>query len=329
MNANGTAEWFATAADGTVLHSYQHPIGATTWAQSRTVGNSPGNLVSNPAVTADAGGALILFALNTKGRVVHAWQQAGAPNDWKWGGPAGTGSAGQLTGDPAAVTEPGGEVGVFVTSSGGTVRTTRQLAPDGNTSWSAWSSIGGSCASSPVPVSPAAGLLAVACVTRGGSLAVSSLTASGWSAWGRAGTAAGLTGTPAAAVSGGRSCLFATTSAGRLAQACQRAGASSWTTAVTGPGAAQLTGSPSAIGWPGGKIAVFSQLAGGHLGYAVGSPGSLGSWTDLGTGMLGSPTAWLDSFGEPQAAVMTSQHDLAAAGYAGTGWTSWTSLITG
>src|SRR6202044_1796013 len=51
MNSNGTAEWFATAANGTVVHSYQHPVGATTWAPSQTVGNSPANLVSNPAVT--------------------------------------------------------------------------------------------------------------------------------------------------------------------------------------------------------------------------------------------------------------------------------------
>jgi hypothetical protein len=332
MNSNGTAEWFATAANGTMLHAYQHPIGATTWAASRTVGNSPANLVSSPAVAADSGGALTLFAVNSAGQVIHAWQQAGAPNDWKWGGPAGTGSAGTLTGNPAAVTEAGGEVGVFVTRTGGTVMTTHQLAPDGNTSWSPWTAIGGACASSPVPFSEGSGKLAVACVTSGGSLAVSTSSASGWSAWQTAGTAAGLTGTPAAAVTGGQAYLIAVTSAGALAETSQLAGASSWSTGSAGPAGSQLHGSPAAIAWPGGGIAVFSQLAGGQLGYTLltgGGTGSFSAWTSLGTAAAGGQAAWLDSSGEPEAAVLTGQGDLAVAGYAGSAWTPWSTLAAG
>jgi hypothetical protein len=332
MNSNGTAEWFATAANGTILHAYQHPIGATTWAPSRTVGNSPANLVSSPAVAADSGGALTLFAVNAASQVLHAWQQAGAPNEWKWDGPAGTGSPGAVSGNPAAITEPGGEVGVFVTDSGGTVMTTHQLAPDGNTSWSPWTAIGGTCASSPVPFSESSSALAVACVTSGGLLAVSDFSGSGWSAWQTAGAAGGLTGTPAAAVAGGQAYLFAATSAGTLAEAYQRAGASSWSAGGTGSGGSQVQGSPSAIGWPGGGVAVFSELAGGQLGYAVLSgsgAGSLSAWTSLGTAMTGSPAAWTDSFGEPQAAVLTGQGNLAVSGYASSAWTPWTSLATG
>ncbi len=56
MNSNGTAEWFARAANGTVRHNYQHPVGTGDWWGTRAVGDSPADLAGNPAVAADSGG---------------------------------------------------------------------------------------------------------------------------------------------------------------------------------------------------------------------------------------------------------------------------------
>ena len=108
--------------------------------------------MSSPAVTSDADGALTLAAVSRSGTVVHAWQQTGEPNDWEWGGAIGTGSPGKVSGDPAAVREPGGAVGVFVTTSGGTVLTARQTAANA-TQLDAVDRDRGGCASSPVPFS--------------------------------------------------------------------------------------------------------------------------------------------------------------------------------
>ena len=259
MNSNTTAEWFATAANGSVLHAWQHPIGSTSWSPYRTVGDSPRNLVSNPAVTSDQDGALTLFVVNRTGAVVHAWQQAGQPNDWEWGGAAGSGSPGRITGDPAAIGEPGGAVGVFVTTTRGIVMTTRQTTANANTSWSGWASVGGRCASAPVAFG--ASPLSVACTTTSGTLAVTSLVDGVWSAWEQAGTATGLAGAPAAAVTpAGQADLFARTAAGGIEEAYRTAGQAVWLQGGPLPGAAgrrarrrrsrgRAAESRSSVGW--------------------------------------------------------------------------------
>lgn len=45
--------------------------------------------------------------------------------------------------------------------------------------------------------------------------------------------------------------------------------------------------------------------------------------------MLGSPTAWLDTSGEPQAVIVSSQRKLAIAGYASKTWTAWSNQASG
>jgi hypothetical protein len=332
INRNGTAEWFARAANGSLLHAWQHPIGTTAWVGAVTVGRSPHNLVSNPAVTTDHDGALTLFAVNSKGLVVHAWQQAGFPNEWEWGGPAGSGSPGTITGDPAAIREPDGDVEVFVTHSDGTVAATHQTAPDANSTWTAWTPLGGTCASSPVPFMTG-GALAVACVTRTGTLAVIQMSGTGWSAWQQAGQRSGLSGMPAVVTTAsGQTDLFAAATAGGLDEVYQAAGSTLWTQAAGLPASEKVQGSPSAIAWPGGGVAVFSQLDNGLIGYAVSTgsgAGSWSAWTSLGAAMLGSPTAWLDTSGEPQAVIVNSQRKLAIAGYSSSTWTPWSDQASG
>ena len=332
INRNGTAEWFARAANGSLLHAWQHPIGTTTWVSAVTVGRSPRNLASNPAVTADHDGALTLFAVNSKGLVVHAWQQAGFPNEWEWGGAAGSGRPGTVTGDPAAIREPDGDVAVFVTRSNGTVAATHQTAPDANTSWTAWTPLGGTCAGSPVPFVTGS-TLAVACVTLTGTLAVAQLSGTSWSAWQQAGQGRALSGTPAVVTTAsGQTDLFASATAGGVDEVYQVAGSPLWKQAAGPPASANVQGSPSAIAWPGGGVAVFSQLGSGLIGYAVSTGsggGSWSAWTSLGAAMLGSPTAWLDTSGEPQAVIVNSQRKLAVAGYASRTWTPWSDQAGG
>jgi hypothetical protein len=333
MNSNGTAEWFARTAGGTVVHSYQRPVGATTWAPSRAVGNSPRNLVSNPAVTSDQNGSLTLFAVAQGGLVVHAWQQSGAPNGWTWAGPAGSGSPGAVAGDPAAIREPGGAVGVFVTDAAGAVMTTHQTAPNANASWTTWTAIGGHCASTPVPFAQGATGLAVACTTASGSVAVSSLAGGTWSPWRQAGALSGATDIPAVVTTpGGQTDILTVTSAGRTAVAYQDKASAAWAAGASLPASPGAQGSPAAISWPGGGIAAFSQLPGGDLGYTVGSGGGAGGWapwTDLRIAMVGSPTAWRDTSGEPQAVVISAARKLAVAGYVSGSWTAWASLVGG
>ena len=331
MNRNGTAEWFARAASGALLHAYQHPVGSTDWAATRTVGDSPRNLVSNPAVVSDQDGALTLFAVSSAGTVTHAWQQAGQPDDWEWGGAAGTGSPGQVTGDPAAVTEPGGAVGVFVTDTNGAIMSTRQTSPNANASWTAWTPIGGRCASSPVPVAVGSSVL-VACTTRRGTFAVATLTGSAVSAWQQAGTATRLVSRPTVLTeAGGTVELFGTTKAGQVVTEYRQPGQAGWTQSSV-PAGQRASGNPAVISWPGGGAAIVSQVSGGQAAYAVrsGPAGSAWSaWASLGAAMAGGPAAWRDTSGEPQAAILTPGRQLAVSAYPGGSWAPWAEVASG
>jgi hypothetical protein len=336
LNSNGSAEWFARAASGALLHNYQHPVGSATWSATRTVGNSPVDLVANPAVAANADGSLTLFGPTADGTVVHAWQQAGAPNDWLWGGPVGGGkpSPALATGSaagPAAIRAPDGDVVVFATSSGGTLLMTRQDSPSDNTGWTSWASIGGSCASSPVPFVSSGKMLEVFCRTASGSLAVNVAGQGGWQGWQTvSGAPAALTGTPAvAAAGGGQTEVFARTAAGELSYAWQPAAGGSWTWGASPAGRATVKNSPAAVTWPGGGVGVLAQRANGQLGYAAqqgsGSAG-WGSWTPMSSHLLGSPAAWANTNGDPEVAILTRQLDLAVSTYSAGGWSSWTKL---
>ena len=331
MNSNGGAEWFARGANGTIRHAWQHPLGTTDWTPTRAVGDSPDNLVSNPAVTADQNGRLTLFALNRVGQVIHAWQHQGAPNDWLWGGVTGSGNPGKLTGDPAAATAPGGVVAVFTDTTRGAVMTTRQLAPNDNTGWTQWTSIGGNCASSPVAFT-SDGAAQVVCVTKTHALAATAQTAAGgWQPWRTVPGLAGLTGVPAVTSSGGTSEVVASTGSGLIEVARQTSAGSTWS-ATAGPAGQKVSGSPTVTTWPGGGFAVFTKLSNGHVGYAVqlgGSASSWSNWIPLGTTVIGVPAAWVNSFGSPAAAVLDASRKVAIANYANGSWTTWLDMGAG
>jgi hypothetical protein len=331
MNSNGGAEWFARGSNGTIRHAWQHPLGTTDWVPTTAVGESPSDLASNPAVTNDQDGRLTLFALNRSGQVIHAWQHQGAPNDWLWGGPTGSGNPGNLAGDPAATSGPGGIVAVFADTPSGTVMTTQQAAPNDDTGWTGWTSIGGSCASSPVAYTTG-GTAQVFCITKTHALAVTAQAAGGWQPWQTVPGLAGLTGVPAVTSSGGTSELFATTSAGRIEAARQASPASAWAAIAGPPAGQQVSASPAATTWPGGGFAVFAKLAGGQAGYSVQPSGGAATWSrwiPLGTTVVGVPAAWVNSFGSPAAVVLDGSREVAIANYTDDAWTTWLEVGAG
>jgi hypothetical protein len=326
INSSGSAEWFATTATGTMRHSYQPAAGSAGWSTARTVGRAPANLVSNPAVASDQDGRLTVFAVARTGAIVHAWQQPGSPGGWAWGGGAGGGSPGKVTGDPAAALEPDGSVGVFITGQNGAVQTTAQQAPDENSAWTAWTSIGGSCAGTPVPYS-ASGALEIFCVTTGGALAEAADGPGGWQPWQLIAGLTGLTGVPAVAPDGpGQTAVLAGSGAGVIGEAWQSRPGGSWM-AVQGPrGVVSGQVSPAVSAWPGGGIAVFSELPDGQLGYSaqpVAGPVPWSPWTALGSTVVGVPAVWLNASGAPAAAALNSGLRLVTTTYAGSGWARW------
>jgi hypothetical protein len=328
LNSNGTAEWFARAANGTVQHDYQHPIGSAAWWGTRAVGDSPAGLAGNPAVAVNPGGTLTLFARTSAGQVVHAWQQAGAPNDWQWGGAVGTGPAGKVTSDPGAVQAPDGDVIVLAATASGQVLTTRQSAPGANTSWTAWTAIGGDCASAPVPFVTAGKTLEAFCVTASGALDVAVLGSAGWGSWSAAGSGpAGLTGTPAVVAGpGGQTEVFAT-AGGKLAVATQGATTGAWTWGTSPAGSTGVRNSPAAVAWPGGGVAVLARQSSAKLGYAIQSAtGTWSAWTTIGGHVLGSPAAWVNTGGVPEVAFLDQQLQVAVSTYGSGTWAPFTEL---
>ena len=333
LNADGRAEWFATGAGGTLRHSYQ-PVGEpAAWSGTRDVGDSPANLDSNPAVTAEQDGSLTVFAVDRTGAVVHAWQQRGEPNGWQWGGPIGTGPPGALTGDPAAVLGPSGLVSVFVTGSSGTVQVTSQQTAGDNVGWTPWTSIGGDCAGSPVAVAPAGSAAPVYCITKQGTLATTTSAAGGDQTWQQVGTSSGLTGVPAVLATGsGLTEVLTATTAGLLEVATRTGPAAPWQASPGPAGTAKVTGAPVVTTWPGGGIAVFSQLASGEIGYSVQARAGSGRWSGwsvLHSSVVGAPAAWLDRSGTPKAVALNRKFRIAVASYAPAGWSHWKELGSG
>ncbi len=338
-NVSKSAEWFARSASGILVHDYQRPTGSQAWSGVHPVGESPAGIASNPAVTADANGSLTVFARTAGGRVVHAWQQPGPPDGWQWGGAvAASSTPGSMTGDPAAIRRPRGEVAVFVTASGGAVSTTRQAAPDADSRWKPWQSIGGSCASSPVPLVTGPGRLAVFCVTTAGTAAVDHWRGGSWRGWHPVGASpSGLTATPAVvANAAGQAEIFATTKARGLDYAWQSSVTGRWTWGMPLAGRSsgqRIRRSPAAIRWPDGDVRVFAQLTGGQVGM-IGQQGGYGTaawsgWAQVGGTVpggkvLGSPAAWISASGVPAAGGLGASLRMASSSFAGGAWSGWT-----
>lgn len=346
MNSNGTAEWFARSARGTLTHSWQAPVGSLTWSPMHTVGHAPRGVVSNPAVTSQADGSLAIFARTSAGTIVHGWQQAGFPNGWEWGKPlppaASTTAAAMPGTDPAALLLPSGRVELFQTGRDGKVSAISLRQPNDGSHWSAWQNLGGSCASTPVPITDGGHDVDVFCVTTRKTAATTSWNGVSWSRWSTlAGSPSNLIGIPSVVLNGsGQAELFATISGGGLADARQSGKRRGWTwgeplaNAATGE---SITGSPSAATWPVGQVVVYAKLSTGQLesirqnGTTGGSPWA--SWTPIsgvpGGKAASSPVGWLDSVDAASVAVIDQDRGLSVSSNTGGGWSSWTEIGTG
>ena len=349
INSNGTAEWFARSAGHALAHSWQQPVGSLSWAAIHTVGRSPTTIASNPAAVAQADGRLTVFARDAAGQIEHAWQQPGFPNDWEWGTPLPVPPVRARRGtDPSAVLLPRRDVALYLTAADGSVAAARQRRPNQNGRWTTWRTIGGSCASSPVPVVAGRGV-DLFCVTAGRTAADDRWNGRVWSGWNTLpGSPANLTGTPAAVVDGaGQVEFFAATTAGGLADAWLAGtpgvnGAWTWGSPLAGPGSRsgagpRIGGSPSAATWPSGDVVVYARLPHGQVGYVrhegPGGSAQWSGWSSIGTvpggRVLGSPVGWLNSSGPAGAAVLDGQLNLAVASNPGSGWSAWTEIGDG
>ncbi|HUJ07552.1 MAG TPA: glycoside hydrolase domain-containing protein [Streptosporangiaceae bacterium] len=341
INANGTAEWFARSAGGTLTHAWQSPVGSLTWSAMHTLGRSPKTIVSNPAAAAQANGALTVFAVDSAGLIEHAWQQPGFPNGWEWGSPLPQLPVPALPGtDPAALLLPRGDVAVYQTSAGGGVLVTVQLHQDENADWATWGDIGGDCASSPVPVVDGAHKVQVFCVTAAGTAAMIRWNGRSWGSWSTlAGSPQDLAGDPSVQVNGeGQTEFFAATTAGGLAYGWQAGDRGGWTwgSPMTGSGLS-VSGSVSAATWPAGQVIVYVRLSNGEPAFArqAGQAGSdpFSTWSTIGgvSGgpILGGPAGWLNRSGAAGVAVLEAGHVLVVASDSGAGWSAWTQVGIG
>ncbi len=251
MNTNGTAEWFARTSSDTLSHSWQAPVGSLTWSAMHAVGRTPATFTSNPAVAALADGALTIFARSSSGQLMHAWQQAGYPNDWEWGSalPALTSPVRPAT-DPAAVLMPSGVVGVFQTEANGNVAAIAQSEPNRNGRWTNWTNIGGQCASTPVPLVDASHHVDLFCRTTANSVAAVSWNGTAWGRWSTlTGSPTNLAGVPSAVVNGaGQTELFAATKSGGLDDAwLGGTGTWTWPTPLAGSGSGRRPAATSVL----------------------------------------------------------------------------------
>jgi Domain of unknown function (DUF1906) len=339
INANGTAEWFAKSAANQLIHSWQAPVGSLTWSAMHVLGRSPSTIASNPSVAPEADGGLTIFAKSGSGQIVHAWQQAGFPNDWEWGKPLPElPEPMKVNTDPAVVLLPVGPDEVLATGADGTVLGIRQRHPNANGRWTRWQNIGGSCASSPVPFVDASRQVEVFCVSVSGRASMTSWNGTAWAKWRPVGQSpVNLTGVPAAVIDGqGQTELFATTTRGGLAEAWQKGTGGTWTWITLKPGT-KLSGSPAAAVWPTGRAVVYAKGSNGQPGYLrqQGPAGSSGwsAWASIsgvpGGKMKGSPAGWLNSAGAASVAAVGNNGKLAVASNTGNGWSSWSEVGSG
>src|SRR5262249_59850390 len=100
----------------------------------------------------------------------------------------------------------------------------------------------------------------------------------------------------------------------------------SWAWGSSPSGGTRIMRSPSATTWPGGRVGVLGRQANGQLGFAVQQgAGAAGwdTWTQVGIRLRGSPAAWTNTNGSPEAAILTRGRRIAVSTYSGSAWSAW------
>lgn len=113
-NQDGRMECFCVGTDGAIYHAYQTTANGTWSGWSSMGGNCPGN----PTVAANSDGRLEVFVRGTDNRIYHQWQLS--PNG-SWNGSWQVLGTANCNYDPAAITDPSGNIHVFAIGTGGTM----------------------------------------------------------------------------------------------------------------------------------------------------------------------------------------------------------------
>ena len=131
------------------ITQFTHFPGSPNW-----VSLLGGGLTSDPAVSLNASGGLVVFARGINNAIYHTAQAQmdGAWSPW-------TSLGGIATGGPAAALSQDGRLNVFVRGTDNAIWTRGQVTPNGE--WSKWVSIGGGATSDPAVSLNASGGLVV------------------------------------------------------------------------------------------------------------------------------------------------------------------------
>src|SRR6185437_6739336 len=148
----------------------------------------------------------------------------------------------------------------------------------------------------------------------------------GWTAWASLG--GHCASTPDLVLNGRKELEVLCTTAGGDLAVDRKAGGkwTGWHTLAGRPG--RLTGTPSAV-LAGGQVGVFADQSDGQLSYAVQEgtgPAGWTGWTGLGAHLLGSPTAWTNTSGDPEAAILTGRRSIAVSTFTSGSWSPWLPL---
>jgi len=175
-NANGRLEIFVRRSDFSIWHASENGDGS--WSSFATLG---GITTSDPAVARDAAGQLVLFGRDVGSGLWRTWQETpgGAWHPWEY-------MQGEFTSNPASqpvvVRNGKDELEVFVRGPDDALYHRTQRS---DTSWSDWTSLGGTLTSDPIVVLDIQGRLRV--IARGPDEGLFTIeqqeVGACWSAW--------------------------------------------------------------------------------------------------------------------------------------------------
>jgi hypothetical protein len=136
LDAADAPEVFAITPQGNLAFT---SMGDGTWSRwSMLPGQSRDRFTGVPAVAANSGGGIEVFARTAAGTLDHWWHaQTGSAG---WTGPVQLGSG--LHSDPAAALDPSGRLQVFAVLADGSVAMARQATAGNPTAWPPWTRTG-------------------------------------------------------------------------------------------------------------------------------------------------------------------------------------------
>lgn len=250
MNYDGHLEVFYSMS-GVPYHSWQlSPAVEQNWAANDPLG---GGIVGSPAVAADSGGRLEIFAEGGGGAIYYNWQitPGGAFSGWSLL------TYGPVAGPPAVAENTDGTLQVFAVMND-TVYTDQQMTAGDNSDWTGWVGLSGaSIATTPSTITDYSGNLYI--FAQGTDSAawynVRSAATGAWSGWSSLGGT--IFGSPSAALNlDGRVEIFVQGGGNGVFHNWQNSDLSTWNGWVSLGGA--VLAPPTAVVNADGRIEIFA-----------------------------------------------------------------------